>query len=189
MIGYLRGNPRVIGKQLIIDVNGVGYAVQVGPSVFAQLVNQQHVELCIYTHLRENSLELFGFLSASDQSLFEYLLDVSGVGPKTAIQIADRGGSAITQAVQNADIGFFTQIPRVGKKMAQKIIIELKSKLGSLKDLDLKPESQQYSDVVQALENLGYATSDIQSALQYVDVESVNLQTAIKMTIKQISGK
>jgi Holliday junction DNA helicase RuvA len=189
MIGYLKGTPKVIGSQLVIDVGGVGYAVQVGPNTFAQIGQQTLVELIIYTHVRENTLELFGFLSVSEKTLFERLLDVSGVGPKTALHIADRGAGGITQAVQNADIGFFTQLPRVGKKLAQKIIIELKPKLGSLKELDLKPESKQYTDVLEALENLGYATSDIQSAIQSVDIESMNLQTAIKMTMKFLAGK
>ena len=121
--------------------------------------------------------------------LFEYLLSVSGIGPKSALHIADRGVEPITQAVQQADIGFFTQIPRVGKKLAQKIIIDLRSKLGALKELDLKPESQQYSDVVSALENLGYGKDDIYRSLQNIDVEELSVQAAIKLAMKQLSAR
>lgn len=186
MIGSLRGTPKLLGKQLIIDVNGVGYAVHVGTSTLSQVLNKTSVELCVYTHVREDALTLYAFLSPSDQVLFEYLLTVSGVGPKSALHIADRGVEPITQAVQQADIVFFTQIPRVGKKLAQKIIIELRSKLGALKELDLKPESQQYADVVAALENLGYGKDEVYKALQVVDLENVDLQTAIKLAMKQL---
>jgi Holliday junction DNA helicase RuvA len=186
MIGSLRGTPKLVGNQLIIDVNGVGYAVHTGTSTLSQLLHQQTVELCIHTHVREDEISLYGFLSPSDKVLFEHLLSVSGIGPKSALHIADRGVEPITNAVQQADISFFTQIPRVGKKLAQKIIIDLRSKLGALKELDLKPESQQYADVVAALENLGYGKDDIYRALQNVDLESVDLPTAIKLAMKQL---
>lgn len=187
MIGYLQGAPKLLGKQLIINVNGVGYAVSVGTSTLSQILHKASVELCIHTHVREDAITLYGFLSPSDQVLFEHLLGVSGIGPKSALFIADRGVEPITQAVQQADIGFFTQIPRVGKKLAQKIIIDLRSKLGALKELDLKPESQQYTDVVAALENLGYDSNDIYRVLQQIDLESVDLKTAIKMAMKQFA--
>lgn len=188
MIGSLRGTPKLLGKQFIIDVHGVGYLVNIGTATLSQILYKQEVELCIHTHVREDSLSLYGFLSPNDQQLFEHLLDVSGVGPKTALQIADRGVAQITTAVQNADASFFTQIPRVGKKVGQKIIIELRSKLGSLKELDLKPESQQYIDVVAALENLGYGTNDIYRAVQDIDVDSLSLQAAIKQAMKNLSN-
>lgn len=186
MIGSLRGTPKLLGQQFIIDVNGVGYAVNVGTSALSQLLHQPTVELCIHTHVREDEITLYGFLSPSDKVLFEHLLSVSGIGPKSALHIADRGVESITNAVQQADVGFFTQIPRVGKKLAQKIIIDLRSKLGALKELDLKPESQQYSDVVAALENLGYGEDEIYRALQNIDLESVELGAAIKLAIKQL---
>ncbi|MEO8581094.1 MAG: Holliday junction branch migration protein RuvA [Patescibacteria group bacterium] len=187
MIGSLRGIPKLLGKQLIIDVAGVGYAVNVGTSTLSQLLHKPTVELCIHTHVREDEISFYGFLSPSDQVLFEYLLSVSGIGPKSALHIADRGVEPITQAVQQADIGFFTQIPRVGKKLAQKIIIDLRSKLGTLKELDLKPESQQYADVVAALENFGYGTDEIYRALQHIDYDAMSIQSVIKLAIKQLS--
>lgn len=187
MIGYLKGIPKLIGTQFIIDVHGVGYLVNVGIGTLGRVQQRESVELYIHTHVREDSLSLYGFLSLADQQLFEKMLDVSGVGPKTALQIADRGVEQITQAVQNADTSFFTSIPRVGKKVGQKIIIELRSKLGSLKELDLKPESQQYTDVVAALENLGYGTNEIFRALQEINVEELTLQAAIKLAMKKIA--
>lgn len=187
MIGSLTGTPKMLGKQLIIEVGGVGYSVSVGTSTLSQIIHKTQVQLCIHTHVREDEITLYGFLSSQDKSLFEHLLGVSGIGPKSALFIADRGVEPITQAVQSADVSFFTQIPRVGKKLAQKIIIDLRSKLGALKELDLTPESQQYSDVVMALENLGFAKSEIYKAIQSIDIEQLSLSDAIKATMKQLS--
>ncbi len=187
MIGRLTGIPQLYGNEFIIDVNGVGYSVFVGTATLAQVMHQTQVQLCIYTHVREDTISLYGFLSPQHKTLFEHLLAVSGIGPKSALAIADRGVEPITQAIQQADIGFFTQIPRVGKKLAQKIIIDLRSKLGALKELDLTAESQQYTDVVTALENLGFAKSEIYQAIQRVDIEQLSLSDAIKATMKQLS--
>lgn len=187
MIGYLRGKPRIIANRLLIDVNGVGYLVHVGMSVFSKVHADETLELFIHTHVKEDDISLYGFLSHTELMVFEQLLGVTGVGPKTALQLAEKGLPNITKAVQEADVVFFTQVPRVGKKLAQKIIIDLRTKLGSLKELDLKPESQHYSDVVSALESLGYSTQDIQKALQEISVEQLSLQDAIKTAMKKLS--
>jgi holliday junction DNA helicase RuvA len=187
MIGYLRGIPRIISDRLILDVNGVGYMVNVSLSVMSRVHTEEIMELYTHTHVREEDLSLYGFSSPTELQIFEQLLSVTGVGPKTALHIADKGLAQITAAVQEADVAFFTQVPRVGKKLGQKIIIDLRSKLGSLKELDLKPESQKYSDIVSALESLGYSTNDIHQTLQHLDIEHLSLQEAIKAAMKYLS--
>lgn len=189
MIAYLSGKPLIQGEQLIIITQGVGYGVFVGNATFQKASQAEHIELFIHTHVREDDLSLFGFMSQQDKKLFLQLLDVSGVGPKTALIISDCGATQIIQAVQSADVAFFSSIPRVGKKMAQKIIIELKSKLGSMKELDLKPESQHQSDVADALRALGFSDNDVQKAFQTVEVETLNIQEAITQSIKVIGGR
>lgn len=189
MIAYLSGTPVHQHNTLIILVQGVGYGVQVGTRTLQKTVGKERVDLFIHTHVREDEIALFGFGDAQTLELFTKLIDVSGVGPKTALAISDFGSEEIVRAVQQADVAFFSSMPRVGKKLAQKIIIELKSKLGSLKDLDLAPESQQHSDVSEALRSLGFSEHDIQKALQNVEVEQFTLEQAITQSIKVIGGR
>lgn len=124
MIGSLNG---IIDYQeassIIIDVNGVGYKVLVPVSMPLSLGDK--VKLFIHTHVREDLLELYGFKEVQDLKLFEYLISVSGVGCKTALGVFSVGSRAeIIKAIIGNDVGFFTAVPRLGKKNAQKIIIE-----------------------------------------------------------------
>src|SRR3990167_3458005 len=139
MIGALRG--KVIlkeGLKVIIDVSGVGYRVWVSQKIWAKSKLGDQILLYTYTHVKEEALELFGFEDPLDLKLFENLITVPGVGPKTAMSVfsfSDREG--IVNAVMKGDVDFFTAVPRLGRKNAQKIIIELKSKLGDKAELDL----------------------------------------------------
>ncbi len=186
MIALLTGKPKISRNQLIIDVQGVGYAVHVGSHVQQKLIGEKHVQLFIYTHVREDTIELYGFLDEKEKEVFILLIGVSGVGPKTAINMFHKGADQVVHAVQNADVAFFKAIPRVGKKLAQKIIIELKSKLGSLKELNLAPQSQEQKDVAEALQGLGFSESDIQDVLQKIDVESMSIQEAITKSMRML---
>lgn len=188
MIGYLKGKPLVMGEHLLLLVGGVGYRVHVSGKIFAKVALEAETELFIYTHVREDVLELFGFTSSGDQQMFELLLSVSGVGPRTALHIMDYGAETIIQAVQNADVSIFSAVPRVGKKLAQKIIIDLKSKLGSVRDLKLGPSSPQEQEVIQALEALGFSSTDIYQALSGVDL-TADLPTSelLKQAMKHLN--
>ena len=164
MIGFLAGTLKIVDDDVLIIINdGVGYLVNVGPTLLNKLANQQTTELYIHTHVKEDQLALFGFKTYKEKKLFQLLLNVSGVGPTTALNIADLGAERITQAVQEAQVTAFTAIPRVGKKLAQKIIIELKPKLGSLKELELGEVSGQTKELAEALLALGF---DEQTAYQ-----------------------
>src|SRR3990167_434514 len=134
MIGYLNGE--VVTRDdphIIIDVNGVGYKVLATRSVLSKVILNGKLKLFIYTHVREDAISLFGFLDSLDLKLFENLISVSGIGPKTAMNIFSVGTREdVVQAIVTGDVSFFIGVPRLGKKNAQKIIIELKSKLGSI---------------------------------------------------------
>ena len=125
MTGALRG--KVIlkeGLKVIIDVSGVGYRVWVSQKIWAKSKLGDQILLYTYTHVKEEALELFGFEDPLDLKLFENLITVPGVGPKTAMSVfsfSDRDG--ITSAVMKGDVDFFTAVPRLGRKNAQKIII------------------------------------------------------------------
>lgn len=196
MISYLKGQPVIaqVAKQekATIVVNNVGYQVFVGSKALSFLrrksQEQKEVELFIYTHVREDALELYGFRSRKQQYLFELMLDVSGVGPKTALAIVDRSPEQIITAVQQAQVSFFKQVPRVGKKTAQKIILELKSKLGSIKELSLGPRSGQEQDVYDALVALGYEETDAGDVISQLDLDELSTEEAVKQALKKIGG-
>lgn len=187
MIGFLSGTVQKLTNAIILHTSGgVGYRVEVGPALFLRLQDQEPAELFIYTHVKEDALKLFGFQTNKDLSLFELILSVSGVGPKTALAIIDTGAERLVTAVQNADVSFFSSIPRVGKKLAQKIIIELKSKLGGLKDLDLSPLSQAEQDVLDGLLGLGFVENHIQEVLKSLDTKQP-VETILKEAVKKLS--
>jgi len=154
--------------------------------VLSQASNQPEISLYIYTHVKEDALDLFGFSSLNEKSLFKLLISVSGVGPATAIAILNKGANQITQAIQAADVSFFTSVKRVGKKAGQKIIIELKSKLGGIKDLDLTPLNQMESDIVEALTSLGFPEDQANQVIKGLDLNDVPLAKAVQMTIKEL---
>ncbi len=186
MIAYLKGTPTILEERLILTINNVGYEVYVGQRILTTAAQKDELELFIHTHVRDDRIELYGFTQQEQLRLFEMMTDVSGIGPKTALDIVDQDPKQIIDAVQNARTSFFTPIPRIGKKTAQKIILELKSKLGSLRDLDLGPKSQQEQDVIEALTALGFELDQIHQAMESVELEELELDQAVKETIQKI---
>ena len=156
MIGLLKG--LIYSKfknSIILMVGGVGYAVSLGETLASQVKPEEEKTLYIYTHVREDALDLFGFESEEQKHLFEILLSISGIGPKTALAISDRGLRLITSAVK-IRCRLFTSIPRLGKKNAQKIIIELKSKLKDSQDFTFEDESEESMSIQNALLTMGF---------------------------------
>lgn len=188
MIGFLSGTLQLIQDKILITNGGVGYEVAVGTSTLAKLDTLVTVELFIHTHVKEDALELYGFLTLDERTLFRMLLGISGVGPKTALAIANLGSEPLRQAVQQADVGFFTAVPRVGKKLAQKIIIELKSKLGSLTELQLDTPVGVEQDALSALTALGFEEQVILRQLRALppSTEPRTAEQLIKQVLKQL---
>jgi Holliday junction DNA helicase RuvA len=189
MIGLLTGT--IVYKtdsSVILDVSGVGYKVLVSQPVLASLPLQStNVRLFIYTHVREEALDLYGFLNPEDLKLFEYLIAVSGVGPKSALGVFSVGErSQIIAAIAAGDVDFFTSVPRLGKKNAQKIIIELKSKIGSTEDLDLSAGETGDNDVVQALQGFGFTQKEAQAALRSLDGKASTPEEQIRLALKYL---
>ncbi len=189
MIRLLTGTiVETFGEGIILDVQGVGYEIWLGPQARQQLLVGQTASLPIYCHVRQDVLQLFGFLDTDQRQLFTQLLAVSGVGPKSALQITDRGGEAVRQALRASNVAFFQSIPRLGKKTAQKIIVELQSKFGATTEWSLPPiDSIQY-DVREALLGLGYSEAAIQAVLPQLE-QDWPLAQAIKFALKQLGSK
>lgn len=189
MIGMLEGQVSLkINPHLIINVAGVGYKVLVASPLFASSVLESKIRVFIHTHVREDALELFGFSSTEDLKLFEYLISVSGVGGKTALGIFSVGNrSDIVTAVVTGNVNFFTSVPRLGKKNAQKIIIELKNKLGGVEDLDLSSSDlPEVTEAKLALQQFGYTEREAEMALQAVKSEDMKTEQMIKLALKYL---
>jgi holliday junction DNA helicase RuvA len=172
MIGQLRG--RLTDKrpnQVLVDVGGVGYVVQVPLSTFAAL-GELHTEvtLLIHTHVREDALSLYGFLSSREKHFFEMLLSASGVGPSLALKIlSGMSVEELVPAIRGGDLGRLTKIPGVGRKTAERIVVELKDKLEAVTVEVERPTASSpagiEADVVSALVNLGYEARAAEGAV------------------------
>jgi holliday junction DNA helicase RuvA len=186
MIGQLTGKIINSGSSpVIIDVSGVGYQVYIGPLLLSKLKNNSELTLYIHTHVRDDAFELYGFFTNDDLLIFNYLLSVSGIGPKTALLVTDRGYEKIKKAIITSDLEFFTTIPRLGKKNAQKIIIELKSKIGSTTPLNLNDqEDSETKDILNALTSMGFDKREIIPAINKISENQKTIEEKIRFLLK-----
>jgi len=193
MIAHLTGTILdILPTSIVVDVHGVGYEVFVSETHRRTTVMGSEVSLTIATIVKEDSLELFGFATGEERRVFQLLLTVSGVGPRTALTIISHGVASITRAIATADVGFFTSIPRIGKKNAQKIIIELKPKLGDIDALDLADKtSSQSQELLEALTAMGFARQKVVDIIQHEinteDPIETNIRKALRILGKQNS--
>lgn len=188
MIGTLKGTIEYReDPYLIIDVNGVGYRVVVPSSVLAK-VNRigENIKLYTHTHVREDLLELYGFTDPSDLKIFTMLISVSGVGCRTALGIFSVGNrQEIVAAINKGDVSFFTSVPRLGKKNGQKIIIELKNKLGGEVDIDLSGANDGMEEVVAALTGFGFTSIEARQAIRKLDGAGDTVAEKVRLALKQ----
>jgi holliday junction DNA helicase RuvA len=196
MIGLLRG--RLLEKrpnQVILDVSGVGYVVAVPLSTFAAL-GELHgeVTLLIHTHVREDALALYGFLSQREKHLFELLLGASGVGPTLALKIlSGMNVEELIPAIRTGDLARLTKIPGVGRKTAERMVVELKDKLEAVTAEAEKPAASPAgveADVKSALINLGYDERAADAAVAKAKRESgaANFEKLLRVTLSALSA-
>lgn len=172
MIGSLRG--KLIDKrpnQILLDVGGVGYQVQIPLSTFAALgALHDETTLLIHTHVREDQFNLFGFITAREKQCFELLISASGVGPSLSLKIlSGMSLEELVPAIRKGDLAQLVRIPGVGRKTAERIVVELRDKLAAVDVHEAgKPASrpQLESDVASALVNLGYDEGSVERALE-----------------------
>ncbi|HEY7215949.1 MAG TPA: Holliday junction branch migration protein RuvA [Thermoanaerobaculia bacterium] len=164
MIGYLQGNLiRATPERLLLDVGGVGYEVQISLSTWYEVERRpnERIQLFIYTHLREDGIALFGFWTEREKLLFERLISVSGIGPRLArVILSGMPPDDLLGAIAVGDLGRLATIPGVGKKTAERMVLELREKMRELAaELPEKAGAPADQDVVSALVNLGYKAS------------------------------
>ncbi len=188
MIGYLRGKViDSLGGSVLVDVGGVGYRVAIGSSKAQKLKSSEEVELYVHTHVREDQISLYGFESKKALGLFELLISVSGVGPKVGMAVIGHGSAEkILEAISKADVGFFTGVSGIGKKGAQKIIIELKNKVGGVEELDLEADGG--DDLVEALVGMGFDRGKVVEVLRGME-DGLSEDRRLKLAIRELSGK
>lgn len=192
MISYLEGTIKHKGSNCLIVLtnNGVGYKVHVPLDIISRISLNSPISLYTHTHVKEDALDLYGFPTQENLALFELLIGVSGIGPKTALSIFGNGKlPKIKEAIVKGDVSFFTSVPRLGTKNAQKIIIELRPKLGSLGELDLTAESGETKEIVDALKSFGFSASEAKEALKSIKDLEGTTSDKIRQALKYLGKK
>jgi Holliday junction DNA helicase RuvA len=199
VIAHLRG--RVLSKEpqeVVVDVGGVGYRVTIPVSTFYRLGDEgSEVSLLTHTHVREDALALFGFVTAGEQDLFEKLISVAGVGPKLAINVLS-GIEApdLMAALKASDVARLTRIPGVGKKTAERLVLELKDKMPVLLPAPeaaatAEPPTSPREDLVSALVHLGYSRPEAERGVERALKEDGGgrFEDLLRRTLRILSGR
>jgi Holliday junction DNA helicase RuvA len=178
-----------IGSLVILECAGVGYGLQVTFEDFGVLSTGNPAKLYVYEHIREDTHDLYGFRQIATKSLFEQLISVKGVGPRMALAILSVAGvEQVRQAIASGDTKFITQASGVGKKVAERIVVDLKDKVGlaaseSATDFLTTPAANPNDEALQGLVALGYSVKDAASALEKVDTK-LSPAERIKLALK-----
>ncbi|TKB93915.1 MAG: Holliday junction branch migration protein RuvA [Nitrospira sp.] len=184
---------------LILDVQGVGYEAHIPLSTYYGLPNlSDNISLSVHTHVREDAIQLFGFLTSQEKDAFVLLTSVSGVGPKLALSVLSAlPVSDLVSAIQSGDVEKLTTVPGIGHKSASRLVLELKDKVGKLHP-GLVPAHEGprqgqdaiFDDALSALVNLGYRPQDAKEALKQVrksSAESIVLKDMIRESLKELA--
>ena len=201
MIAGLKG--RLITKSpshAILDVNGVAYEVHIALSTFFQLPNlQEFTTLHISTHLRNESIQLFGFLTPQEKETFILLTGITGIGPKLALSILSTlSVKDLLSSIQSNDIDRLSSVPGIGRKSASRMTLELKDKIGRLQGVDTQPgeplpevsSNLLQEDATSALLNLGYRSAEVKKAIQRIlqkNSKGYDLEDLIRESLKELA--
>lgn len=195
MIGSIKG--KIIlktDKFLIVETGGVGYKINVSPDTLSKLSaprknsgqNDTGVLFWIHTHVREDILDLYGFLDRQELEFFEMLISISGIGPKGALGVLSIAPiETLKKAISSGDTAYLTKISGIGRKTAEKIVIELRDKMGAIKT---GASLQGELDALEALKSLGYSQNEARDALKKVSPET-DTNTKIREALKILSTK
>ncbi|KKQ46313.1 MAG: Holliday junction ATP-dependent DNA helicase RuvA [Candidatus Moranbacteria bacterium GW2011_GWC2_37_8] len=190
MIAKLNGKVDFLkDSYVVIDVNGIGYKVFVTMHTFGMIAGKQSVELYTHTYVREDILALYGFLELDELEMFELLIGISGIGPKAAIgilTIADP--KTVRTAVLNEDATILTRVSGVGKKIAQRVILELKNKIVDIPAHE-RAQVTNDTDALEALVAMGYSVSEARETLKIIPQSIQDVGERVKLALKNLGRK
>jgi len=191
VIGYLTG--KIISAkptQLLLDVNGVGYTVSISINTFEKISGKERASLHIYTNVKEDSISLFGFFTEAEKEMFEILISVSGVGPKSALGLLS-GISVenLKYAIIEENVTRIVAVPGIGRKTAERIILDLKSKVGGIEERDVAAHPSRKQEAISALTTLGYNIKFAENAvIKILSAESdCGLEDLIKKSLFELN--
>lgn len=188
MISYLTG--RVIDKQkyhlVLMTPGGVGYEVNMTPARILEYKNGEQIELFTYLKVSDSAMDLFGFKTAEDREFFSLLMTVKGVGPKTALHILSLGSvGTIESAIGRGDVTYLTAVQGLGKKTAERVVVELKSKMkGPETKGDTSEESTVMGEVIDGLVAMGYSRDEAKLVVMNLDATGMTTEKLLKEALK-----
>lgn len=185
MIAFLKGTIQAANdKFVVVNTGAIGYKAFVARNLRLSLQAGETVELFTHTYLREDAQELYGFKTFAELEMFEMLISVSGVGPKAGLGILDAGGpDDVRAAIGHGEKHFFTRISGIGTKTADRLILELQSKIGPVSGKGMTPRIKTSEEAVAALKNLGYSDSEAREKLSDVKA-TLTIEEQIKAALK-----
>jgi len=190
MISYLKGKISYIGDNYIeVVINNIGYKIFVASDILDKAKIEQEIEIFTYQDVKENALDLYGFASRAKLDLFAKLISVSGIGPKTGLGVlALATVEEIESAIVRGDASILTKVSGIGKKTAERIVLELKNKFKGSVELGVEQQPQsEDADVIDALTGLGYSIEDARKALRQLDQKITGREEKIKACLKMLS--
>lgn len=191
MIGSIKGKIAFkTEKFIVVETSGVGYKINVSPDTLAKAKKLgEEISLWIHTHVREDAIDLYGFLDYQELEFFEMLINVSGIGPKGALAILGVASiETLKRAIGTGDISYLTKISGIGKKTAEKICIELRDKMASDTSEETGNSLRDELDALEALKSLGYSQNEAREALKKVSSD-LNTNKKIREALKILGGK
>lgn len=190
MIAKLKGKIEYLkDNYAVIEVNGVGYKVFLTAYALGRLAGKEHADLFIHTHVREDIFALYGFMTMEELEMFELLLSISGIGPKAGMGILTVATpKTIKTAILNEDPSILTKVSGIGKKTAERVIVELKNKVAELPESE-KESAVSDSDAIEALLSMGYTVSEARDALKAVPKEIADIGERVKVALKNLGRK
>ncbi len=190
MIAKLKGKIEYLkNNYAVVDVSGVGYKVHLSAYTFGKVAGQEQIDLHIYTYVREDTLALYGFLVLDELEMFELLISISGIGPKAAMGILSIATpKTIKTAILNEDPSILTKVSGIGKKTAERVILELKNKVADISVGD-KEEATVDVDSIEALMTMGYSNTEARDALKDVPADMKDVGERIKTALKSLGRR
>ena len=182
-IEYLRDN------YAVIDVNGVGYKVHFSAYTFGKVAGTEQVDVFVHTYVREDTLALYGFLTMEELEMFELLISISGIGPKAGLGILSIATpKTIKTAILNEDPSILTRVSGIGKKTAERVILELKNKVADMPESE-KEETVSDVDSIEALVTMGYSVTEARDALKALPKDVKDIGARVKLALKSLGRK